>query len=237
LVKTKEEKANKLLKAMGKRYPWQMGIYPEKGEEEIFKWFLASILFGARIGEQIAKQTYHQFEADGLLSPHEILDAGWDDLVRSLDAGGYVRYDFKTADKLLEVMSYLLAQYGGSLSLMHEEALDKRDIEKKLMEIKGIGPGTTAIFLRELREIWEKADPLLQDFSIQAAKHLGFIEKSLLDEEEIREKVKALWKEQAIKGYGFPDFEDALLRLGKNYCRKQKCKDCPMKEDCKDKES
>ena len=168
-----------------------------------------------------------------MLSPPEILDAGWDALVRSLDAGGYVRYDFKTADKLLEVMSYLLARYGGSLSLMHEESLDKRDLEKRLMEIKGIGPGTTAIFLRELREIWEKAYPLPQDFSIQAAEHLGFVEKSLLDKEEVLETLSSLWKEQVIKGYGFPDFEDALLRLGKNYCRKQRCKDCPMKDYCK----
>ena len=42
-MKLKKEKTYKLLKAMGKRYPWQMGIHPERGEEEIFKWFLASI--------------------------------------------------------------------------------------------------------------------------------------------------------------------------------------------------
>ena len=233
MAKPKEEKIYKLLKVMGKRYPWQMGIYPEREEEEIFKWFLASILFGARIGEQIAKHTYHQFEADELLSPHRILDAGWEGMVRSLDAGGYVRYDFKTADKLLEVVDYLLTRYGGSLNSLHKESSDKRDLEKRFMEIKGIGPGTTAIFLRELREIWEKADPLPQDFSIQAAKHLGFVEQSLFDKEEILETLNSLWKEQAIKGYGFPDFEDALLRLGKNYCRKQRCKDCSMKNYCK----
>jgi hypothetical protein len=36
---------------------------------------------------------------------------GWDGLVSTLDAGGYVRYDFKTATKLLEVMKNLIDQY------------------------------------------------------------------------------------------------------------------------------
>ncbi|MDT8357934.1 MAG: hypothetical protein RQ758_05450 [Methanomicrobiaceae archaeon] len=31
-------------------------------DREIFCWLLASMLFGARISEEIAKQTYHVFE-------------------------------------------------------------------------------------------------------------------------------------------------------------------------------
>jgi hypothetical protein len=36
------------------------------------------------------------------LTPKQILKTGWDDLVKILDEGGYTRYDFKTADRLLE---------------------------------------------------------------------------------------------------------------------------------------
>lgn len=41
-----------------------------------FKWFLASILVGARISEKIASKTYKQFEEYGLDSPEKIIAAG-----------------------------------------------------------------------------------------------------------------------------------------------------------------
>ncbi len=43
--------------------------------------------------------------------PETIVKTGWDGLVSALDAGGYVRYVFKTATKLLEVMKNLIDQY------------------------------------------------------------------------------------------------------------------------------
>ena len=73
-----------------------------------FRWFVASILFGARISEQIAANTYRCFEAAGIVdAPDKIIGAGWDRLVEILDAGGYVRYDFSTAAKLLDIMTVL----------------------------------------------------------------------------------------------------------------------------------
>lgn len=47
-----------------------------------FRWFLASILFGARISEKIAMKTYRTFEKYGILSPEKITIAGWDELVK-----------------------------------------------------------------------------------------------------------------------------------------------------------
>ncbi|MCK4968794.1 MAG: hypothetical protein KAS12_07100 [Candidatus Aenigmarchaeota archaeon] len=51
----------------------------------------------------MAKKTYFAFEKAGLLTPNKILEAGWDKLVKVLDQGHYVRYDFSTATKLLEI--------------------------------------------------------------------------------------------------------------------------------------
>ena len=141
-----------------KLYSEELGIDLSKGEEEIFKWFLASILFGRRISEEIAKRTYRTFERYNILSPEKIIEAGWDELVGILDEGGYVRYDFSTATRLLEICEELLDRYG-SLSKLHESAKDEKDLEKKLLAFKGIGPVTVNIFLRELRPFWEKANP------------------------------------------------------------------------------
>lgn len=72
---------------------------------------------------------------------------------------GYVRYDFKTATKILKICETLIKEYGGSLKELYEKSKDNKDLEDKLLSFYGIGPVTVNIFLRELRPYWEKADP------------------------------------------------------------------------------
>jgi endonuclease III len=216
----------------GGLFSTELGINLQKqSSDEIFKWFVASLLFGARISETIAKNTYHEFEKDDLLTPDKILRRGWDGLVFTLDKGGYVRYDYKTADKFLEVMGNLKKEYNGDLNHLHEEAANSRDIEQRLKNLgKGIGDVTVNIFLRELRGIWSKADPIPQDLAVTAAKNLGLIKeansKSSLDE------LLKIWDQNKVEEYTFPNFETALLRIGKDYCRKSKCDSCPAKNFC-----
>lgn len=69
-------------------------------EAELFKWFLACLLFGKPIQQEVAKRTYLEFEKEGLITPDKILKTGWNQLVKILDNGHYVRYDFSTATKL-----------------------------------------------------------------------------------------------------------------------------------------
>lgn len=75
---------------------------------DLYKWFLAAVLFGARISENIAAKIYAEFARIGVVSSETILAAGWNELVRILGRGGYMRYDFKTAERLLEVSTTLL---------------------------------------------------------------------------------------------------------------------------------
>jgi len=137
----------------GKIYSKDLGINLSSGkEEEIFKWFLACLLFGKPIQQKIAKRTYFEFEKAGILSPEKILKAGWDKLVEILDRGHYVRYDFSTATKLLEICKELKEKYGTLINLLNQ-AKDQKDLERKLLEFKGIGPVTVRIFLRDLKLI------------------------------------------------------------------------------------
>jgi len=167
----KKTNINKLKRS--RLYSEELGIkLNEKSDEEIFKWFLASILFGARISETIAKYTYRTFERYNAVTAKKILDAGWDELVRILDEGGYVRYDFSTADKLLGICEILVEKYG-SLINVHEQAKDAKDLEQRLLEFKGIGPVTVNIFLRELRPFWDKADPKVLPIVKKCARRFG----------------------------------------------------------------
>jgi 3-methyladenine DNA glycosylase/8-oxoguanine DNA glycosylase len=144
-----------------KLYSEELGIDLWRGEDrELFKWFLASLLFGARISETIAKNTYRAFERHHLLQPKKILKAGWDYLVDPImREGGYVRYDGRTSTKVLRCCKKLLEDYRGSLNRLHEWAEDREDLEARLMDFYGVGPVTANIFLRELRAVWEKSDP------------------------------------------------------------------------------
>lgn len=221
----------KLIKIFPKTYSEELGInLKSKKSSEIFKWFLASILFGARIGERIAKNTYRQFIKDDLTTPEKILKKDWRGLVDSLDNGGYVRYDFSTADDLLEVMRVLLEKYEGDLNELYGRSKNQEDIEKMLDEFRGVGSTTINIFLRELRGIWN-VEPLPSRFSIFAAKNLNLIKSK--NGKEALKQLKKIWKRNRIKNKTFVNFETALLRLGKDYCNKNKCNVCNLKKYCK----
>ena len=213
-----------LVKKLGGRYSQELGIDLSRGQSgEIYKWFLASILFGARISEVIAEKAYREFRNARLLSPQKMLDAGWDKLVEVLDHAGYVRYDFKTATKLLNVNRELLLQYKGDLNLLHASAADYADLEQRLKNLgKGIGYVTTNIFLRELRDIWKLAVPLPTEKVIQAAKELGFIQKNMRDKIRILETLKTKWQADGMRLKEFSDFEAALVRYGATLHRKTK---------------
>ena len=124
-----------------------------RNEEELFKWFLACLLFGKPIHKKIAEQAYRELVSARLTNPTAVLRAGWDKLVLILDRAHYVRYDFSTATKLLEVCQELKHRYGTVTNLV-SQARTASDLSRKLQEFKHIGPVTARIFLREVRPIW-----------------------------------------------------------------------------------
>jgi hypothetical protein len=122
-------------------------------EKELFKWFLASLLFGKPIQTEIAVRAYQELVKAHLTGPGEICRAGWDRLVALLDQAHYVRYDFSTATKLLEVCEELQQKHG-SLKKLLAQSKSASGLSRNLQEMKHIGPVTARIFLREVRPIW-----------------------------------------------------------------------------------
>jgi len=227
-----KEATNLLVEKFGQKYSDILGInLKTMDDKEVFKWFLASILFGAPITETSVIKTYKCFESHEVLTPNKILETGWDGLVEILDEGSYTRYDFKTSDKLLEIMGNLLKRYKGSLNLVHEQASGSSDLEKRLKDLgKGMGDVTISIFLRELRNLWKKVDTKPTPLVILAAKNLGIIKDERL--EKALGELKEFWRKNEVPGKTFVNFETALLRLGKDFCRKMKCKQCVLNRHC-----
>ena len=216
----KKTELTRLLEKSGKRYTELLEINADTGNDtELFKWFLAAVLFGAPITETSVIKTYKTFKKHHVLTPQKIIETGWDELVKILDEGSYTRYDYKTADKLLLVTGNLIKNYDGSLNRLHQQASDPADLENRLKQLgKGIGDITVSIFLRELRGIWTKADPKPTPLIITAAKNLGIIKND--DPQKALNALKTYWKKHAVKGKSFINFETALLRYGREQRRK-----------------
>jgi hypothetical protein len=206
-----------LVKSRGGRYASALGIdldAPDAGER--FKWFLAAMLYGTRISESLATRTWDEFATRGVISPDRILATGWDGLVAILDAGGYVRYDYKTATKLLDVCAALMRDYGGSLDVLHDAAADPRDLESRLKALgKGIGDITVGIYLRELRGIWARAEPPLSLLAFSAATTLGYLQPGMQHgPDRALARLRRRWAADGQPPTGFADFESALVREG-----------------------
>jgi hypothetical protein len=156
-------------------YSEELGIdLANRNDSQYFRWFLASILFGGRISETTARNTYYAFARHRLTTPRRILAVGWDFLVYPvMREGGYVRYDGRKSDQVLRDCRSLLDDYGGSLSRLHDAATDAGDLERRLLAFYGIGPVTANIFLRELRPFWVRADPDPLPVVRQVARRLG----------------------------------------------------------------
>lgn len=200
---------NLLLNLYGELYSEHLGIDPQN---EPFKWLLASVLYGAPIQESIAARTYKEFERRHVVISESILRTGWHGLVDILDEGGYTRYDYKTADKLLEMAK-----------TVREKGIPYTE-EGIVGLAKGIGPVTANIFLRELRN--NTIDPEPQQYVYEAAEFLGLLQKRTL------KSLKEVWNEKKVEGFTFIHFETALLKLGKNFCRKRKHHQCKMTKWC-----
>ncbi|THG33172.1 DNA methylase [Naasia lichenicola] len=119
------------------------------GAEALYRWFLASMLFGRPIRQEQAAETYRALEKAGLTSPKRFAEHDREGLRHILDQGGYGRFDYQMTDALHETMA-TIAESHGSVSELVKHAQSRADLEKKLDELKGVGPKTIEIFLREV---------------------------------------------------------------------------------------
>lgn len=132
-----------------------LGIEIEKGEGDLFKWFIASFLFGKRIQQDIAAEAYRVIvDKHKRDTPRKLCNCSRQQLVSMLGEGRYVRYDESTAERLLKLCDKLNNDYGGKLGNIHEQSENRKALEKRLAEFEGVGPKTVEIFMREAAEVW-----------------------------------------------------------------------------------
>lgn len=126
------------------------------GDDDMFRWFLLSYLFGKPIQSNVAVNTWKLFIERKLDTPWAILNTSNRALVRLLDEGKYTRYDESTARALHTCMDQLIRDYEGSLILMCESSENEDEFSKRLQKLYGVGPKTAEIFMRETEEFFAR---------------------------------------------------------------------------------
>ncbi len=209
--------ARHVVEALGGRFSTELGIDLDRSPAEVERWFLAATLFGTRIAAAVAERTYRVLSDAGVQTIADTRDRTWDELVALLDAGGYARYDFRTATRLHDLARALEEHHRGRVASFAEVS-DPRLLEATLDALPGWGPTTVRIFLRELRGVWAGADPPLDKRALRAAVHLRLI--ALDNSARAGTTLTALASEAGVDRR---DLEAALVRLSLRHRPRVRC--------------
>ena len=137
-------------------YAEDFGLDVLSGDDDMFRWFLLSYLFGKPIQSSVAAQTWKIFIDRKIDTPWAIIQLSHRQLVNILDEGKYTRYDEVMARSLQICMQQLVDDYEGSLWLMFESSMDEEEFSKRLQKFYGVGPKTAEIFMRETEELFAR---------------------------------------------------------------------------------
>lgn len=134
----------------------EFGLDPLSGDDDLFRWFLLSYLFGKPIQSTVAVNTWKLFVERKVDTPWAIIDMPERKLVHLLHKGGYTRYQHVTARGLRICMEQLIQGYEGSLYLMLESSQNEDEFLKRLKKLYGVGPKTAEIIMRETEEVFAR---------------------------------------------------------------------------------
>lgn len=115
----------------------------------LYRWFLASILFGKPVQQNSSARTYRVLIEHGLTSPPKFAEVGRENLRRLLDEGGYARLDYQTADRLHETMADVVSDWGSVNRLVRSSA-SRDELIARVEQFAGVGPATARIFTEKL---------------------------------------------------------------------------------------
>ena len=209
--------ARRLVGRLGGRWSRGLGIDVDEGDEEVERWALAATLFGNRMSAAVVERTYRVLAKAGVATIAQAGERSWDELVELLDRGGYVRYDFRTASRLLALARAVATEHGGRVASLGEALRDPAELEAALDALPGWGPVTVRVFLRELRGLWPGAELSLDDRALAGAEHLGLVSPG------DRAPLARLRRLAAVAGLDVRDLEAALVRLELAHARKRGC--------------
>jgi hypothetical protein len=217
--------ARSVVGVLGGRFSAELGIDVDAGDAEVEQWFLAATLFGTRISAAVAERAFAVLNGAGLTRIGQARHVPSEDLIELLDAGGYARYDFRTASRLLALSEIIDERYGGQAAEIGRRYQTYPALRTALIVLPGWGPVTVELFLRELRSVWPGAQPPLDPRAAFGAHHLG-----LLSEAQGPAALPQIARLAAAAGLDIRDLESGLVRLALAHRRRRSA--CPGGDQC-----
>jgi hypothetical protein len=200
------------MKQHGRTFSSELGIKMERATSSaLFRWLCASLLFSARISNEIATEAARALTKGGWTTARKMAASTWEERTRALNHAGYARYDEKTSRMLADTSNLLVKCYNGDLRKLREAAARER---KLLMECKGIGEVGADIFLREVQSAWTELQPFADSAALKFAGKLDLPTKTeelaeLVPKNDFPHLVAALvrleFRSQSSKNRGAPD--------------------------------
>jgi hypothetical protein len=140
----------------------------------LFCLLVSALLCSTRIGHNVALKSARTLFDRGWTTPERLAAATWEERVRVLDEGGYVRYDERASTMLGETAQMLVERYQGDLRNLRAAANADPVHERELLdEFKGIGPVAVSIFFREAQLAWPELFPFADEKALAGAAKLG----------------------------------------------------------------
>lgn len=172
---SKKDRVAALLERHGQTYSQELGIALDHGTPApLFQWLCASILFSARISAAAATKAARALIDAGWTTADKMAGSTWADRTQVLNHAGYARYDESTSRMLGDTAERLVADYGGDLRKLRDQAgKDPAEERKRLKVFKGLGDVGIDIFLREAQDIWSEHYPFADRKSLAAAHRMG----------------------------------------------------------------
>lgn len=203
-----DEVARAVLDRYGTTFAQEAGIRLADEPAPLFQLLVLAQLLSARIGAGVAVATAAELFAAGWTTPQRLRDARRGGVVAALGRGGYRRYDERTATQLREMATLVLTRYGGDLRGMAAAAgEDTGRAGELLQEVKGIGPTGTAVFLREVQDVWPWVRPYLDERAREGARRAGLPDDA--------EELAALVAGEDVAGRDMARFAAGLVRVSR----------------------
>jgi endonuclease III len=164
-----------LLQRYGRTFAEDLGLHPEQNQPSpLYCLLISSALFSTRISHIIALKSARILFDHGWTTPERMAASTWEQRVRALDEGGYVRYDERTATMLGQTAQMLIDSYHGDLRSLRDAAHADPVRERELLDqFPGIGEVAVNIFFREVQLAWPELFPFADERTLASAAKLG----------------------------------------------------------------
>ena len=166
--------AKRLMKQAGPTYAREAGITLKDTPMPLFELLVLCMLASKPIDASIAVAAAREVFHAGLRTPEAVRDADRSTMIEAFGRAGYARYDESSATRLTEMARTVHDEYGDDLRTLADAA--DRDVAaaaKLLQQFKGIGATGSAIYLREVQDVWTWVRPYYDERARDAAKQLG----------------------------------------------------------------